>query len=99
MAPVIFRKGNVPCHYFVFLYVDFKKVQCRLSNLRKGRGALSNLRVSGPPEVETTYRRPRVGGARCTGRSPRSAYSAPSARLSSCSRGTPGGGRQARTES
>ena len=44
----ILRKGNVPCHYFVFLSVDFKRVQCRLSNLREGCVALSNLRVKGP---------------------------------------------------
>ena len=31
-----------------FVTVDFKVVQCHLSNLRKGRVALSNLRVKGP---------------------------------------------------
>ena len=41
------RKVNVPCHYFVFLSVYFKRVQCRLLNLRKGHVALSNLRVKG----------------------------------------------------
>ena len=43
----ILRKVNVPCHYFLFLSVDFKRVQCRLSNLRKCRVTLSNLRVKG----------------------------------------------------
>ena len=32
----ILRKGNVPCHYFLFLSVVFKRVQCHLSDLRKG---------------------------------------------------------------
>ena len=36
------------CHYFLFFSVDFKRVQCRLSNLRKGHVALLNLRVKGP---------------------------------------------------
>ena len=43
----ILRNDNVPCHYLLFLSVDFKRVQCRLSNLRKGRVALSNLRAKG----------------------------------------------------
>ena len=30
----ILRKVNVPCHYFLFLSVNFKRVQCHLSNLR-----------------------------------------------------------------
>ena len=30
--------------------VEFKVVQCHLSHLRKGRVALSNLRVKGPTE-------------------------------------------------
>ena len=38
----------LPCHYFVFLSFDFNRVQCRLSNLRKGCVSLSNLRVNGP---------------------------------------------------
>ena len=30
----ILRKGNVPCRYFRHFPVDFKIVQCRISNLR-----------------------------------------------------------------
>ena len=30
----ILRNGNVPCRYFFFFPVDFKKEQCRLSILR-----------------------------------------------------------------
>ena len=42
------RNGNVPCQYFVNVPVDFKVVQCCLSNLRKCHVALSTLRVKGP---------------------------------------------------
>ena len=38
---------NIVVNFFNFP-VDFKVVQCRLSNLRKGHVALSNLRVKGP---------------------------------------------------
>ena len=44
----ILGNDNVPCRYFLNVPVDFKIVQCRLSNLRKGRVALSNLRVKAP---------------------------------------------------
>ena len=44
----ILRNANVPCLYFSNVPVDFKVVRCRLSNLRKRRVALSNLRVKGP---------------------------------------------------
>ena len=44
----ILRNVNVPCRYFSNVPDDFKGVQCRLSNLRKRRAALSNLRVKGP---------------------------------------------------
>ena len=37
------RNGNVPFRYFLNVVV-----QCRQSNSRKGRVALSNLRVKGP---------------------------------------------------
>ena len=52
----ILRNGNVPCRPFLNVLVDFKVpgiVQCRLSNLRKGPVALSNLRVNGPIIVST----------------------------------------------
>ena len=42
------RNGNVPCQYFLNIPVDFKVVQCCLSNIRKCHVALSNLRVKGP---------------------------------------------------
>ena len=32
----ILRNGNVPCRYFRDFPVDFKIVQCHLSNFRKG---------------------------------------------------------------
>ena len=44
----ILRNCNVPCRYFTKFPVDFKIALCRLSNLRKGRVALSNLRVKAP---------------------------------------------------
>ena len=37
--------GHVPCHYFLNVPVDFKVVQCRLSNLRKCHVGLLKLRV------------------------------------------------------
>ena len=46
MSPVDFKTGQCPLSLF-FFSVDFKRVQCRLSNLRKGRVALSNIRVNG----------------------------------------------------
>ena len=45
--PSVLRNVNVPCHYLLDSPVDFKIVQCRLSILRNGRVALSNLRVKG----------------------------------------------------
>ena len=56
-----------PAVNFVNVPVDFKVVQCRLSNLRKGCVVLSNLRVKGPnPQLLdlccTNRRRDRVGG-------------------------------------
>ena len=47
----ILRNGNVPCHYFLNVPVDFKVVQCPLSNLRKCHVGLSNSRVKGPLAV------------------------------------------------
>ena len=44
----LLRSGNVPCRYFFTVSVNFKIMQCRMSNLRKGSVALSNLRVKGP---------------------------------------------------
>ena len=43
--------------------VDFKIVQCRLSNLRKGSNALSNLRVKAPHSIGLLY----VGIMTCKG--------------------------------
>ena len=49
MSPVDFNKRQCPLSLFLlFISVDFKRVQCRLSNVRKGRVTLSNLRVNGP---------------------------------------------------
>ena len=47
MLPVEFKKWHVPCHYSINVSVNLKKVQRRLSYLRKGRVALSDLRVNG----------------------------------------------------
>ena len=51
MSPVdfmsILRNGNIPCRYFRSFTVNFEIVQCRLSILRKGCAALSNLGVKG----------------------------------------------------
>ena len=44
----ILRNCNVFCHYCLNVPVDFKVVQCRLSNLRNSPVNLSNLRVKGP---------------------------------------------------
>ena len=64
MSSVDFKKGQCPLSlFFLLLSVDFKRVQCRLSNLRKGRVALSNLRVNGPqlaPSLCAHCRSPRV---------------------------------------
>ena len=48
MSPVNFRKIHVPCRYFSNVPVDFKVVQCRLSNLRKRCVVLSILRSRAP---------------------------------------------------
>ena len=50
------RNGSVPCHYFLNVPVDFNRVQCHLSNLRKCHVALSNLRVKGPYKLHDSYR-------------------------------------------
>ena len=57
MSLSILRNGNVPCHYILNVPVDFKIVQCRLSNLRKDRVALSNLRNRGHLRTLTNERR------------------------------------------
>ena len=48
MSPVDFKNDDVPCRYFSNVPVDFKVVQCCLSNFRKRRVTLSNLKVKGP---------------------------------------------------
>ena len=48
LFPVDFKKGQCPLSLFFYLFLStLKRVQCRLSNLRKGCVALSNLRVKG----------------------------------------------------
>ena len=59
-----FRNWNVPCRYFITFPVDFKGVQCRLSNLRKDNVALSNLRVKGPTKTLNDRPRHRLKGNR-----------------------------------
>ena len=49
----ILRNGNVPCRYFSNVSVEFKEVQCRLSNFRKRHVALSIVRVK-VPSVRTS---------------------------------------------
>ena len=44
-----------PVVIFVDALVDFKVVQCRLSNLRKRHAALSILRVNGPCDALTDF--------------------------------------------
>ena len=41
----ILRNDNVPCRYFLNVPVDFKIVQCRLSNLRKGFGRIHQKKL------------------------------------------------------
>ena len=48
MSPVVLRNANVTSHDLWNSPVDFKIVQCRLSDLRNDRVALSNLRVRVP---------------------------------------------------
>ena len=58
----VLRYGIVSCRYFLNDPVDFKIVQCRLSNLRKGRVTVSNLRVKCPMKPRRGGRRGGGGG-------------------------------------
>ena len=44
----ILENSNIPCRYFSNIPVEYKEVQCRLSNLRKLHVTLLILRVKGP---------------------------------------------------
>ena len=48
----IVKNGNVPCHVCFKFSVVLRMVLFRLSNLRKGRVALSNVEVEGPASAD-----------------------------------------------
>ena len=37
------RNGYVPCRYFYNIHIDFKKVYCRMLNIRNGLCHVTNI--------------------------------------------------------